>query len=201
MKRVELSPDQRREKAVLATTLGMIKPGQMWYGSLEYPNYLVADHGEIISLAQHKPRLIKPHKNKQSGYLVVGLVSKDGIPKKVYVHRLVCEIYNGPCPDGMECCHGDSDRLNNDPVNLRWDTNVENRNDSRIAGTLVCGEKSHLSKLSSSEIMEIRRLRTETGMMYKDLARMFNTSLTNIHHIVTNKTWTHLLIEEEKNER
>lgn len=29
--------------------------------------------------------------------------------KTYKVHRLVCEAFNGPCPDGLVCCHEDED--------------------------------------------------------------------------------------------
>lgn len=42
---------------------------------------------------------------------------------------LVLEAFIGPCPEGMECCHNDDDRANNQLSNLRWDTHTNNVKD------------------------------------------------------------------------
>lgn len=52
-----------------------------------------------------------------------------------YVHRLVAAAFIGPCPDGMEVCHNDGDRLNARVENLRYDTHSANMLDRREHGT------------------------------------------------------------------
>ena len=45
------------------------------------------------------------------------------------VHRLVCEAFHGPAPDGMGVViHIDEDATNNNAANLRWGTQRENMN-------------------------------------------------------------------------
>lgn len=45
------------------------------------------------------------------------------------VHRLVCEAFHGPAPQGKEyVLHLDEDAHNNRPENLRWGTQKENLN-------------------------------------------------------------------------
>ncbi len=34
------------------------------------------------------------------------------------LHRLICEAFHGPCPEGQECRHLDGDPSNNRPENL-----------------------------------------------------------------------------------
>lgn len=51
------------------------------------------------------------------------------------VHRLVLEAFVGPCPEGMEGCHGDGDPTNNSLGNLRWDTATSNQLDKVRHGT------------------------------------------------------------------
>lgn len=41
-------------------------------------------------------------------------------------HRVFCELFNGPCPEGMHCMHLDSDKTNNAASNLKWGTPSEN---------------------------------------------------------------------------
>jgi hypothetical protein len=45
------------------------------------------------------------------------------------VHRLVCEAFHGPAPEGKPIViHSDEDATNNRPENLRWGTQKENLN-------------------------------------------------------------------------
>ena len=65
------------------------------------------------------------------------------------VHLLVLEAFVGPRPPGMECCHWDNDRSNNQLFNLRWDTKAANKADQVRHGTASHGgwgkRKSHCS--------------------------------------------------------
>ena len=92
----------------------------------------------------HKGRVLKARVNKL-GYWRVNLSVK-GIRRDAQnVHRLVLEAFTGPCPVGMEGCHGDGDRSNNHINNLRWDTPVSNMADRSNHGTYRNrnSEKSH----------------------------------------------------------
>lgn len=46
--------------------------------------------------------------------------------KHCYVHRLVLETFEGPCPPGFECDHIDRNPSNNNLENLRWVSHYEN---------------------------------------------------------------------------
>lgn len=49
------------------------------------------------------------------------------------VHRLVCEAFHGPAPEGKTVViHIDEDATNNRPENLRWGTQKENLNMPRF---------------------------------------------------------------------
>ena len=61
----------------------------------------------------------------------------DGQRTTLYVHRMVLEVFSGPCPDGMEGCHADGDPSNNKLSNLRWDTKQANAKDTRDAGNFT----------------------------------------------------------------
>ena len=64
------------------------------------------------------------------GYLRTTLTRDDDERIPVLVHRAVLEAHAGPCPPGMESCHGKGGQLDNRyPENLRWDTHQANERD------------------------------------------------------------------------
>lgn len=79
------------------------------------------------------------------GYERVTL-QRDGGADTLAVHRLVLMAFIGPCPDGMEGCHGDDDRRNNTLVNLRWDTKAANCADRTRNGGSPNANKTHCPK-------------------------------------------------------
>lgn len=48
--------------------------------------------------------------------------------KTYKVARLICEAFNGTCPDGLVCMHDDENARNNRPGNLLWGTQKQNLN-------------------------------------------------------------------------
>jgi hypothetical protein len=77
-----------------------------------------------------------------TGYWMVRL-TKDAIGRSYAVHRLVLEAFAGPCPDDMEGCHNNGDRLDNRLVNLRWDTDRANNIDTVMHGAHRNASKTH----------------------------------------------------------
>jgi hypothetical protein len=105
------------------------------------------------------------------------------------VHRLVLEAFVGPCPaPGMNGAHNDGIPAHNFPSNLRWDTARGNHADKRAHGTLLWGERNALAKLSSNDVLEIRRLKS-SGKTQREIAGMFHVTEANISSIVRGKTW------------
>jgi hypothetical protein len=149
--------------------------------------YRISDEGVVERLkhvGQWRP--LKPGSNKQ-GRLQVTLCS-DGVMRRFQVHKLVLEAFVGPCPDGLEACHGDGDHRNCSLGNLRWDTRESNRADAIRHGTHVCGEKSGLSRLTEDQVRAIRA----SSESQRDLAVQFGVSQPNIHAIITRRTWKHI---------
>lgn len=98
-------------------------------------SYEVSDQGRVRSLDRvdrtgHRwqGRMIRLHPVSERGYLKATLY-RDGKGSQRLVHRLVLEAFVGPCPEGMEACHGDGDTTNNELSNLRWGTSSENNYD------------------------------------------------------------------------
>lgn len=70
-----------------------------------------------------------------SGMRLAVTLWKGGIGTVIQVHRIVAKVWLGPCPDGMEVCHGLNGHLDNSVSNLRYDTHTNNLLDRRRDGT------------------------------------------------------------------
>jgi hypothetical protein len=90
-------------------------------------------------------------------------------------------------------CHSCDNSLCINPNHLFLGTQVDNLNDMRIKGRGVSlpGEGCGMSILKNETILTIRKEFSE-GKSKHDLAKQNKTSWTNIHKIVTRKTWKHL---------
>ncbi len=72
---------------------------------------------------------------KYGRYLSIDLQCKNLLEyKKKYIHILICAIFHGPKPEGMEVSHLDNNGLNNKISNLEWATH---RNNMRNSGRKV----------------------------------------------------------------
>ena len=99
---------------------------EIWRPVVGYEGlYEVSNTGRVRSLDRYdrknrlkKGKLLK-NKDNGNGYLLCGL-SKNGIVKNKYIHRLVAEAFIER-PDGLyEVNHKDEDKTNNNVDNLEW---------------------------------------------------------------------------------
>ena len=89
-----------------------------------YPNYIINEEGEVMSMKFNKIKILKPS-NNGNGYLVICL-SKNGKQKTGLVHRLLYETFVGEIPPGFEIDHIDCNPSNNTLSNLRAVTQQQN---------------------------------------------------------------------------
>ncbi len=114
---------------------------ERWKGIIGYMGlYEFSNLKRIKSLARfdtigrwRKERILTACKDGK-GYHKITL-SKNGEPKKRYIHQLVAEYYFGLCPEGLECRHLDGNPENNESENLKYGTRSENQLDSVKHGT------------------------------------------------------------------
>lgn len=122
-----------------------------------------------------------------------GHVSVCGKNKRVSV--LVLELFVGPCPEGMECCHNDDDRSNNKLSNLRWGTRGSNIKDCYRNGRgNKSGEKNGCSKLTEENVLEAIRLRNTASNLwtYSRLGARYSVSAQAVFNAVKGIKWKHL---------
>jgi len=166
----------------------------------EFPGYRVGDdgsvwtcwrsmgrgrgHGQSNIWVQMKPR-------KQFGYVRIGL-RKEGKKHARFVHRLVLESFVGKCPDGLECCHNDTNSENNNLTNLRWDTRQSNRKDSyEKYSKCKTGSKHNRAKLTEEMVVQIKS-ELKSNAKTKELANQFNVSVSAINNIKYGYKWKHV---------
>lgn len=167
-----------------------------------FPGYSISNYGEVYSswsraagvngrsgrgaVIVNSLRRIKPI--PASGRWVVGL-SRDGRRHVIRIHILVLNAFIGACPSGMEACHfPDRNTGNNRLDNLRWDTKASNQADKVFHGTSNRGERNGSCKLTTASVKEIRVSR-KSGSTYKELARRYGCSVSNIQSICRGWTW------------
>lgn len=154
-----------------------------WRTIKGWPAYEVSSLGNV--------RRVLPGKGTKTGLLKLQ-VGKRGYPMatlrmmprhtKCPVHRLVCEAFHGPPPEGQnEVAHGDGVRTNNRAENLRWASRRENAADTLKHGT------NYISPPASPAICRAIRRARALGLSYSQLAARFPVSQGTAWKIVMRK--------------
>jgi hypothetical protein len=152
--------------------------------------YQASNEGRIRSLIRLLPSATEAGIRKEKKVLSPGsdrngrmhvALSADGKVRHYQVHRLVLLAFVGPCPEGMECLHGDGNPVNCAIGNLRWGTRLENHEDRRRHGRGFGVPK----KLTEEQVVAIRES-TETQRV---LAARYGVSQVTIFHVKNRRTW------------
>lgn len=119
------------------------RPVPGWVGVYE-----VSSHGRVRSLSRidargryRQERLLKAGPNPE-GYPQFTL-SRGSLKTVAKVHKVVMDVFVGPCPVGMEVLHRDGNPANNRLSNLQYGTRSQNVRDSIRHGTNVNASKTH----------------------------------------------------------
>ena len=124
---------------------------------------------------------------KFGGY---GEIGHEG--KNKSAHRLAYEFANGPIPEGLFVCHRCDNPACVNPSHLFVGTQLENALDCVEKGRMPRGNNRAFSKLTDSQVLEIRA-RYSSGSVYQaDLASEYGVSESNISAIVRRVKWKHL---------
>ncbi len=110
---------------------------------------------------------------------------KNGIIKHHFIHILVLEAFIGPCPPGMESCHGSNGKYDNSVSNLYWGTHSTNMQDKHRDGTMPKGETHHNAQFTDSEIALMRELHKQ-GYSQRSIARKFHAGFSTVNRYVRN---------------
>ena len=156
-----------------------------------YPEYSVTDDGRIWS--EKSKKFLKPFECL-GNYLAVNLC-KNRKFNRHFIHRLVLETFTGPCPEKMECRHLDGNPQNNHFRNLCWGTRKENTVDRELHNRTARGARIGNSKLSTQDILEIKRLYKTGHWLYRELAEVYGVAKSTIGQVVRQETWMSKLLK------
>lgn len=157
-----------------------------------FPGYLACRLGVVFSMRNRKRTLNgKPIPMKgtshERGYIRIGM-RLDGKLILRFVHNVILETYIGPCPDGMECLHGDGNPGNNSLDNLRWGTHEANESDKARHGTTYKCSKHHNAKMNESKAAEAL-IMYNSGINMTCISRHFGVGRNAIRSIINGVTW------------
>lgn len=163
------------------------------YRNLAHRNmndYWVGENGTYWRLHKGIWRELRPIKEPRGGYMVVGVKTDRGwgLAK---LHRLVLEVFVGPCPEGMMCRHLDGTRDNNHLDNLCWDTAKRNQADRIIHNTSCRGSGNGGSKITEEMVREIRARYSMGDMSGPKLCKEYGLSRAQISKILAGLAWSH----------
>jgi len=123
------------------------------------------------------------------GYVSVALSVGPNKRRRFLVHRLVCEAFNGPQPDGSRYVrHLDGNPANNVPENVAWGTHLDNMRDRDRHGRTARGEAQAKAKLTTSQVISLRT-NVASGMTTKEASQVYGISQMQASHIATGRAW------------
>lgn len=127
------------------------------------------------------------------GYPEVNL-KNNGEALHLKVHRLVALAFIANPDNKPWVNHKNGIKTDNRVENLEWCTPDENNKHASKTGLFnsFSGTNSALAKVTSEQVLEIRRLRSETKITYEELGKRFGLSGVACLHICKRKTWKHI---------
>lgn len=105
--------------------------------------------------------------------------------RMVKAHRFSYELHFGKIPDGMEVRHACHNPECTNPEHLSVGTHADNMNDSVLANRTAAKERNPNSKLSSDEVLSIRK----DHRSQRALAKIYGVDASTISDIKNKKTW------------
>lgn len=109
--------------------------------------------------------------------------------KKHLTHRLVLMAFAGEPPRGHHARHLNGIRDDNSIENLAWGTPKENDDDKTVHGTRRQADTAVGRKLSSADVMNIRRRYSDGGCSMASIGEEYGVSGGTIWSVVRRRKW------------
>lgn len=158
--------------------------------------YEVSNAGQVRRIGL--TRCLCPNLDKSTGYLKVHMSDINGAGEATPpIHKLVATAFLGPCPQGLQVNHKDTNKQNNAASNLEYLTQLGNAQHAKANGRSPRGERNGQAKLTAQQVLEARRLHGE-GWNGQQLARKYHITHGAMRDILRGKNWKHLLPHAEQ---
>jgi hypothetical protein len=109
-------------------------------------------------------------------------------------HRMAWLLFHGAIGD-MFVCHKCDNPTCVNPDHIYLGTHTDNMRDKRMRDRSINiprpGEKHHNAKLTTAEVLEMRKLR-EAGWRYAHLGQRYGVSLSQTRRICLRERWAHV---------
>lgn len=144
--------------------------------------YMISNTGKVFSLLTNKE--LSQNKTNGNGYKICCLCN-NGQKKNFYIHRLVAKHFiENPKEHGV-VNHLDSDRGNNLVNNLEWTDHKGNLDHCIGSGRKTdLGIGSPNTTITMEEIAEIKRLRSENSLTYREISEIIGWSQSCVGQII-----------------
>jgi hypothetical protein len=120
--------------------------------------------------------------------------------KRIAVHILVARTFHGPRPDGLVVAHLDGDKANNCADNLSYVSHRQNIEHKRAHGTMICGDRSRLSKLTDHQCVCMLGC-LDAGYTRREVANAFGVSVAHVYALKSGRIRKHLRDSMESSKR
>lgn len=161
---------------------------ETWADILDFPDYQASCLGDIRN--KRSRELVIPHLDNR-GYLKLSIRCSSGLLVAKHVHYFIALAFLGVRPKGLEINHIDGVKTNNKLDNLEYITHAENCAHAAVLGLQKprVGSKNGMSKLTESQVKEIRDIAANSGRYYgrKELATKYGVSECTIKEVVTRR--------------
>lgn len=169
--------------------------GEAWRTIPGWPEYEVSEAGSIRRALKSPGatvgRILKPWRNKQTGYLEISLW-RENKDFRTTVHRLVAFAFLGDPPSAKHLvAHRDGSRDNNHWTNLRWATQQDNMADTIAHGTHNRGSRNGQAKIDEVCAAAIRRM-VAMHVPRAIAAEGFGLHRRVVDDIVSRRRWRHV---------
>ena len=157
-----------------------------------WPEYTISKNGEVRRVTGACGAVVGKTLKwtiLKNGYAKVALC-RDSCRKEYLVHRLVALTYIGNAK-GLDVCHFDGNKLNNNIENLRIDTRKGNMADQIRMGKTPRGEKCGSNKYSTEFVKSIKNKLTN-GVSVTFLHNETGIPRPTLYGIKSGATWAWL---------
>ena len=107
-------------------------------------------------------------------------------------HRASWEIHNGPIPKGLWVLHKCDNKICSNPDHLFLGNAKENVHDMISKGRNIRGELSCHAKLTSNDIINIRKEYLNKNATYLEISRKYYVNASHIGRIIRKERWNNI---------